>query len=136
MCSLIRELTVVLLQRCYNVMTIWQRKIRSCSTTCVYWKCFQELFSLVKKYNPLSTTLPYQRSPWDSSRSCVLLTVVRKSYTPDEAEVLDTDADRMIQKLCRWIVLQRKRCFLCEQVHWKNHFQRYYYNERTVVIFI
>ena len=89
-----------------------------------------------KNCNPQSETLPYQRFQWDSSWSCVLLTIIRKSSTPNEAEALDTDADRMLQNLGRWIVLQRKSCFLYKWVRWENHFRRYYYNERTVVIFI
>ena len=68
-------------------------------------------------------------------RSWVLLTAVRKRCTPNKAEALDTDSDQIIQNLGRWIVLQRKCCFPYEWVRSEHHFQWYYYNERTVVIF-
>ena len=63
-------------------------------------------------------------------RSCVLLTIVRKSCTPNAAEVLDTDTEPRSSNC-----VAKEELFLYEWVRWENHFRRYYYNGRTVVIF-
>ena len=48
---------IELIQRQYNVMTIWQWYISSCPTACVYWECFRELSSNPPPPPPKKKTL-------------------------------------------------------------------------------
>ena len=43
---------IELIQRRYNVMTIWQWYISSFPTACVYWECFWELFATLPPLLP------------------------------------------------------------------------------------
>ena len=76
----------------YNITAI-HKLLLNCSR--LLGVTFENSSLFPKKCKPVLETSPYQRHPRDN-RSYVLLTIVRKSCTTNEAKLLDADADQII----------------------------------------